>query len=291
MHNGYKSQSTRRDLYQDITDRLLEALAKGVIPWIPRYSAVKLPPFQNVTNGYVYKGVNPWILGLAPYCDPRWITFNQAKGLGGNVRKGEKGWPIYFFSFIKVLDKQTGLPTEIPMLKQYTVFNVSQTEGIAFPELDIVQSVPLKLRDVWANMPNHPSVRVAAGNPCYSPRHDLIGMPPEHAYDSEDAYFLDFFHELIHSTGHESRLNRPASFDRQSQGYAREELIAESGSAMLLAACGMQLDIPNSAAYCASWIQRLKDDPQALVWAASRAQRAADYVLGVGAEMAEREVA
>jgi antirestriction protein ArdC len=273
-----------------IVERIVEALERGDIPWRKPWKTRRA---HNATTGHEYTGVNALLLNLAShYSDPRFLTYKQAAAMGAQVRKGERGWPVvYYSSGVKTTETATEggeIKTEgkrYRFMKSYTVFNASQVDGMpAFDESEPCATIT-PAEEVVARMPRRPVI-VDGSRACYSPSLDRVEMPPRASHwTSAEEYYSTLFHELTHSTGHESRLNRDLSgtFYGKDGSYAREELVAEIGAQFLCQAAG--INIPkleeNAVAYCQNWSRSLKSDPQAVFYAAAKAQAASDYVLNV----------
>jgi antirestriction protein ArdC len=256
---------------------------------------------QNLVSRKPYRGVNVFMLHAMSYESPFWLTFKQAKEMGGNVRKGEHACPVVFWKWLDVAEasEATG-KRPVPMLRYYSVFNVAQCDGVTAPAIEGTDRAhnPIETAEqIVAAMPKRPAIRHGLDRAFYSPAADSVGMPSPERFETPENYYNVLFHELTHSTGHESRLNRKgvsgvggerAGFG--SQSYSKEELVAEMGAAFLCGRAGIgERTIDNSAAYVASWLQRLKDDARLVVQAAAQAQRAADFILGrqYGAEESE----
>jgi len=280
--------------YQVITDRIIEMLERGVIPWRRTWSKVSDP--KNLNSGKEYRGINTFMLSAAGaafgYTSPYWITFRQAKERGGNIRRGEKGMPIIFYKLLEVEREDEPQPNEdedshkIPMIRYSTVFNVEQCDGIDYPTPEIVNLDfnPIEAcEEVVQSMPRPPTIKHGGTRAAYSSAQDCIMMPQQNLFETAEEYYCTLFHELVHSTGHDSRLNRdeiqkPSKYG--SSAYAKEELVAEMGSAFLCSKAGIDSQvIENSAAYINSWTNRLKQDSKLLIGAASQAQKAADYII------------
>lgn len=272
-------------VYDLITDRVMEQLSKGVVPWRRPWGGAEQAP-RNLASGHAYRGINVFLLmgGSSPY----WMTFNQAKALGGCVRKGERGTPVVFWKWLEKEDEITGKKSRFPMLRYYTVFNLSQVDGIPAKKIPAVVGTradvdPIAAADaIVEGMPTRPTIRTAGDQACYMPALDVVTMPARERFNSSAAYYATLFHELTHATGHESRVGRVEKWTGfGSESYAREELIAEMGAAFLMGQAGLVDEtIENSAAYIANWLERLKDDRKLVVVAAAQAQRAADFILG-----------
>jgi antirestriction protein ArdC len=280
-------QSTRCDPYQEVTDRITAALERGTVPWHRPWSVTQGQP--RSLDGRAYHGINALLLGLSEFGDPRWGTFKTVQAHGGNVRKGEHGTFVVFFKPLEV--KDAGAPNgkrTVPMLRHFHVFNVDQCDGLEVEPLGAVARdiEPIDAAEtVLADYVDAPTVSHSGDRACYSQATDHVQMPARERFESAETYYLTLWHELAHSTGHESRLARSdlAEFERFGDAsYSREELCAEIGSAMIAARFGIvQPDIEQSAAYVAGWLRALRDDRRLIVSAASRAQKAADRILGV----------
>ena len=270
--------------YEIITESILAQLDNGVVPWRKPWVALPGTVAQSVA-GHVYKGINAFLLGMAPYTDNRWITYKEAIKRGGNVRKGEKGTPIAFWKqFSKENDE--GETKTIPFLRYYTVFNVEQCEGLDLPALPIVESNFTAIEQaeaVVAGMPNAPEINHNGGDKAYyTPKTDKISLPSPEAFDSAENYYATTFHELAHSTGHKDRLDRGISDSCifGNTDYGKEELVAEFTSAFLSQHVGIENTLEISAAYIDHWSQVIKKDRMMIISAASKAQKAADFILG-----------
>ena len=272
------------NVYETVTEQILAALESGTVPWHKPWSA-GLP--RNATTNRPYHGINVALLSMAPYSDPRWLTYKQSVQLGGHVRKGEHGSLITFWKQLRVQDEQDQESTKtIPLLRVYKVFNVQQCEELNLEPVQTRIVEPIESATaIVANMPNPPSIDHDGGDRAfYRPGNDSIHMPALTSFEGAEEYHSTLFHELSHSTGHESRLNRHgmetgiAAFG--SAVYSKEELAAEFGSAFLCAHAGIQGTLDNSAAYIDGWRRALKADNRMVVSAASQGQRAADFILG-----------
>lgn len=270
-------------VYEIITNQILAELEKGEVPWRKPWQS--LPPANLITKK-PYRGINVFLLGFAGYGSQFWLTFNQAKQLGGNIRKGQHGTKIIFW---KCKTRETeSADGEIEerksaFLRYYTVFNLEQTEGLK-ALLTLPPAFPIEsAEEIVAGMPNPPAFEQDS-RAAYIPSRDTVTTPSRAAFDSQAEYYSTLFHELVHSTGHGKRLGRDG-FDKiqpfGSEDYSKEELVAEMGSAMLCGIAGIeQATIGNSAAYLRGWINRLRADSRLVIAAARAAQEAADYIRG-----------
>ncbi|MCK4717771.1 MAG: DUF1738 domain-containing protein, partial [Thermoplasmata archaeon] len=200
--------------YEVITDQIIGLLEKGTVPWRKPWTGGGLP--RNI-NGRPYRGVNVFVLYGQEYSSPCWLTFNQAKKLGGNIKKGEKGIPVVFWKILKRLtdevDEITGEPVvkQVPFLRYYTVFNLDQTDGIEAEQemMPLTDTTPIKrTEDILDHMQHPPLVKHEGYRAFYSPIRDEIVLPEQKFFFSTEDYYSTRFHETIHWTGHNSRLNR-----------------------------------------------------------------------------------
>jgi len=280
--------------YDRITERIVSLLSQGTVPWHkPWHVKTGLP--RNLITQKPYRGINVFLLMAMNYESPNWLTLRQANAMGGQIKPGEKSCPVVFWKPMQVKDKESGEDRKIPFLRLYHVFNVSQCTGLKnIPPADesaFIQTLPAEL---VANMPQRPVIKHGMNAAYYSPTSDVVGMPDSNRFKTADHYHATLFHELVHSTGHEQRLKRASIMERNGYGsdpYAKEELIAEMGSAFLCGYAGIEdRTIDNSAAYLEGWLKQLKEDKTLIVHAAAQAQKAADFILGHKPEQAVENI-
>ena len=291
---GNGADGLAKSVFEIVTDRILERLEQGTIPWNRPWKAGGSWP-QNLVSGREYRGVNVFLLGCQGFTSPYWLTFKQARSLGGSVRKGERATPVVFWKWIERAseDPETG-ETEtqkIPLVRYYNVFNVEQCDDLAHKRLEVEQDEPEPFNPIESaeaivsGYPEPPTIaHDGRASAFYRPATDSIHMPKQETFDSEEHYYATLFHEMGHSTGSESRLARPGVTNPIRYGshrYSQEELCAEMSSAFLLAEAGIDSGslMNNSASYVASWVKALRDDKKLVVLAAAQAQRAADHIL------------
>lgn len=285
------------DVYTLVTERITAALEAGVVPWKKPWAAWGGFP-RNLTNRRAYRGMNVLLLSLGqPYESPWWLTYKQAKDLGGHVRKGEHSSIVTFWKLRARAEEEPSegdappgagpererLP---PILRHYHVFNLEQCEGIEAPpqpEFQPKEHERIAICEaILAEMPKRPSLRRDSRTAYYAPGEDYVAIPDLSQFETAEGYYATLFHELIHSTGHSSRLARPslgipAPFG--SPDYSREELVAEFGAAFLCAHAGIfPTTVENQASYIQGWLAVLKGDTRLLPVAAGQAQRAADFI-------------
>jgi antirestriction protein ArdC len=283
----------KKDAYDLVTARIVEALDAGIVPWHRPWKAGPNSGPISYSTRKPYQGVNVWTLtataALRDYESRYWVTFNQARESGGSVRKGETGTPVVFWKFIEKKSESGEKIERIPFLRYFTVFNLDQCDDVPEPEtttdFEPEPFTPIEMAEkIAASMPSRPSVRHGGDRAFYSPALDYVGMPLQVQFESPEHYYGTLFHELVHSTGHESRIGRKTMVEPSPFGspdYSREELVAEMGAAFLCGAAGIAPNIEHHAGYIASWLRALENDRKMIVTAAGAAQKAADYVLGI----------
>jgi antirestriction protein ArdC len=269
-------------IYDQVTERIIALLEQGTVPWRKPWTVQTGLP-RNLITKKPYRGINTFLLHSMHYESPFWLTYRQAMELGSHVRKGEKSCPVVFWKQLELEDKNTGDKEKIPLLRFYSVFNVAQCEGLKnAPTAETTVSQP---EAILAAMPQRPEIKHGMAMACYSPVMDTVSMPDRARFEKDAGYFATLFHELIHSTGHPSRLNRPTLTESAGFGsnpYCKEELVAEMGAAFLCGHTGIgEMVLENSAAYVQNWLTQLQNDRKLIVQAAAQAQRAADFILGV----------
>jgi antirestriction protein ArdC len=274
------------DSYEEINKMILDQLDKGIIPW-HRPWKVSGPAglgLCNLSSKKPYTGFqNIVTLSSSPFGSNYWLTYKQAQSLGGQVRKGEKGRPIFFFKTIPVEDRKNPDKEKlIPFLRRSVVFNLEQIDGLDPPAVDPTDCVPFspleEAEKVVENFINKPTIRYDSTSRClYSPTDDTVRMVAPERFHDVNGFYATLFHELTHSTGHQSRLDRDLKKD-----YAFEELVAELGSAYLAGYCGIlgHKEVENKAAYIASWQKAIKDSKRGFIDACSKAKKAVNHILG-----------
>lgn len=290
--------ANRQDVYERVTDRIVAELEKGVQPWFKPWNAEHAAgritrPLR--ANGIPYQGINVIMLWSEAvsrgFSAPIWMTFRQAKELGGHVRKGESGSLVVYANKITKteIDHETGeeVDAEIPFMKGYTAFNVEQIEGLpdhfyapAKPRLDPVQRI--ERAETFFEATNA-DIRHGGNMAAYNVALDQVRMPLFETFRDAESYYATLAHELTHWTRHPSRLDRDFGRKRWGdEGYAMEELVAELGAAFLAADLDLTAEPRDDhAAYIGNWLTVLKSDKRAIFTAASHAQRAADFINGL----------
>lgn len=283
------------DVYQVLTNQIIEALEAGDIPWEKPWDGVNNAP-KNFVSDRPYQGFNAMLTAFVGmnkgYKTNCYVSYKQAIDLGGQVKKGEKGVPITFWKMLKV--KEEGEEKDIPILRYSTVFNLDQCEGIELPEIEVIEKREHETKEkidlkVMEYLLSGPSVTEKLGNQAfYVPSTDQVVLPELGQFKTLEGYYATLFHELGHSTGHEKRLNRAELmktdiFDNSS--YAKEELIAELTACFCLSQFGLvNRTIENHKAYIKGWLKALKSNPKWIIEASSKARKASELILGIGGQ-------
>lgn len=279
-----------KSVYEMVTDRIINQLEQGIIPWQKPWTGVRSGAYNRISKKS-YSLLNQMLLKH----EGEYATFKQWESLGGHVRKGEKSEIVVFWKITPVEEtKEDGTKEikQIPLLRYYNVFHISQAEGVEpLPEEELNDIEPIEkaeavLNDYWTR--EHIKVEHVKGNKAfYSPAFDMIQLPLFEQFTSSNEYYSTAFHESVHSTMKENRCNRAE--DRKgklvafgSNEYSKEELVAEIGSANLLNILGIETtkSFRNSAAYIQNWLSVLKNDVKFIVSASSKAEKAVKYILG-----------
>jgi antirestriction protein ArdC len=276
------TKGQKRNVRQEVTDKILEALKSGVAPWVKPWTGRAgdgVP--HNCATGHIYRGINVILLSweqiLKGYPTSEWLTFKQAKTLGGSVRKGEKSTLVVFWKFI-VKDKDTEDERRIPFLRHFNVFNRAQIDGL--PEPEQVEPVADFIRRESAEyVITATGAKIDEGGSmaCYIPEFDRIRLPTRESFSDPENFYATAFHELGHWTGHKSRLDRKLNGAKGKADYAFEELVAELSAAYLCAENDVSGELQHPE-YIGNWIKVLESDNNAIFSASSKARKAADFI-------------
>ncbi len=296
--------SKNAENYERITSAIVALVEKGeLLPWQRPWKAAEWA--RSISTSRQYNGINRWFLTALAQANgwSNWFgTYKQIAALGGQVRKGEKSSLAILWKPMEKINPVSGEKERFFMLRTFNVFSASQADDLpakyyAQPtEADIERDADAEaVLDAYLSGQGIP-VSYGGSVAAYSPKGDSIVLPAVEAFQAIEHYYATAFHEAAHSTGHQKRLNRPgiADFDHfGSHQYSREELVAEFGSALVLGTLGLDKPnlVENQAAYLKNWLSALQNDPQALIWAAGRAEKAANLILGIqeAAPVAEAE--
>jgi antirestriction protein ArdC len=279
--------AAKTSVYDIVTERIMEALEQGIVPWQRPWTSQGGP--RNLNSKRPYRGINAFLLALSNYSSPFWTTYEGAKKAGGNVKKGEKGTIVVWWNIFEVEDtnaKGQKVTKKVAAPRYYRVWNSEQCEGVTVPEIkkgefDVDEAAQVIIDD----MPDAPTISFGGDRAYYAPLTDDVQLPTPESFKSTTSYYATAFHELVHSTGHSSRLARVKDWTGfGSDPYAKEELVAEMGAAMLCGMAGLEAEYDNNAAYIQSWLRKLNQDKRLVFQAASAAQKAADFILNREAE-------
>ena len=283
------------DVYQMVTDRIIAMLEQGDIPWERPWTGAGRYAIKR-SSGKPYSILNQMLLGNPG----EYLSFNECKKLGGKIRKGAKAKIVVFWKIMEYPKKDSnGKPVvdgngavkmqSIPFLKYSQVFHIDDCEGVEpkhyeetlrdFDPIDMAEEVI----DGYVQRSGITLEHAKQGRAYYSPEADKVVLPIKEQFTSEAGYYGTAFHELTHSTGHKSRLDRivAGSFSFGDETYSKEELVAEIGSASIMNILGIETDdsVRNNAAYIQSWIKALRNDKKLIVSAASKAGKAVEMIM------------
>lgn len=270
----------KQSVYEIVTERILTFIEKEkslpwTKPWVTRAQC-------NYKSKRPYNGINVLLTGMQGYKSPYWLTYNQAKEMGGQVRKGEKAAPIVFWNILTKENEDGEEEKKFGFHRLYYVFNAEQIDGIEFKPLDEAGA---------GNEPIGAAEKVVAESgmaidygyeaATYNWATDEIQVPALSQHPTPEDFYSTLFHEMAHATGHKTRLNRPIENAWKTDGYSKEELVAEMASAFVLNVLGLDTSKTdrNSAAYVKGWAKRLGDEPRMIVSASNQASKAADWLL------------
>lgn len=297
--DSQQTPSKKVDVYALITNRIIELLEKGTIPWQQPWVVEEMP--RNLLSKRKYRGINFWLLLSLQYEQNLFLTWDQIKTIGASVKKDEKGHIVVFWKNVKKhpeeLDEKEN-PKLVPMLRYYKVFNIAQCRDI--PEGLIPEKVQPNLdfnpihecEAILHGFTSCPDIKTKEQRAYYHITEDYINMPKKKSFKSVASYYATLFHELVHSTGNEKRLGRLSIKDMYefgSEQYSQEELIAEMGTAFLCSFTGIaHAEIENSAAYIKGWLEKLANDKKFVLQASGQAQKAVDYILNTQEQSHEK---
>jgi len=293
------------NIYEQINNQVLEGLEKEGLNWFRPWKAGDVNQPMNYSTGKFYRGFNIFMLNFVmvdkEYEFNQWMTYKQAQAKGGQVKTGETATDVYFYK-ISYKNTETGEFSDTPTgdlknwrktfsMRYYKVFNIAQTEGLEphtveefEPTEDQTNEMTKNLCDTYLDREKI-SFNSTESKAYYSPSRDHLGMPGLETFCDSDSYYKTLFHEMAHSTGHESRLKRATLMDVSHWGdatYSKEELVAEISAMYLVGLLGLepQDNTFNSQAYIKGWCKHLKDKPKECVNAMQQATKVVDFIQG-----------
>lgn len=280
-----------KSVYEMVTERIIEQLESGVIPWEKPWSGVRSGAYNRISKRS-YSLLNQMLLKN----EGEYATFKQWSELGGKIKKGEKSEIVVFWKILPIEETQedgTKVIKQVPLLKYINVFHISQVEGVEplqkemLNDIEPIEQAESILQDYWTR--EHITVEHIKGDKAfYSPMRDMIQLPLFEQFKDANEYYSTAFHESVHSTMKESRCNRAEERKDKlvafgSEEYSKEELVAELGSASIMNMLGIETrkSFRNSSAYIQSWLRVLKNDVKFIVSASSKAEKAVNYILNI----------
>lgn len=276
----------KKDIYEMVTDRIIEQLEKGYIPWQKPWTGVHDGAYNRISNK-PYSLLNQMLLSKTG----EYATFKQWTELGGHIRKGEKAEIVTFWKIQQIEEENEDgekIIKQLPLLRYYNVFHISQVEGVEPKSIDLNELQPIeeaeRIKTEYMQREHIKILEKVTDKAFYSPSLDYIQVPCKEQYQNIEEFYSTLFHEMTHSTGHKVRLDREDVKDCVyfgSENYSKEELCAELGSAFLINKLGIESSksFNNSTAYIQSWLRVLKNDKKFIISASSRAEKAVKYIL------------
>ena len=273
----------KMNVYEIVTEQIVKSLEAGVIPWKKPWNGGHEP--KSWSTKKVYRGINYFLLACSKHQGEFWFTYNQVKKLGGYVTGA--GTPIVYWNFIEkeeIDDNGKKKTSSVPFLRYYKVWNQEQVHDVDLnidSHEETIEFEPIEEAEkVLSSYATCPVIKHEEQRAYYSPSQDIINLPKKETFHSVEQYYATAFHEAVHSTSHETRLNRDLKGGFGKESYGKEELVAELGSAFLCAKTGINSTIENQASYIDNWIKAIKGDSKLIVTASGKAQKAVDYILG-----------
>lgn len=276
----------KKDIYEMVTDRIIEQLEKGYIPWQKPWTGVHDGAYNRISNK-PYSLLNQMLLSKTG----EYASFKQWTELGGHIRKGEKAEIVTFWKIQQIEEENEDgekIIKQLPLLRYYNVFHISQVEGVEPKSIDLNELQPIeeaeRIKTKYMQREHIKILEKVTDKAFYSPSLDYIQVPCKEQYQNIEEFYSTLFHEMTHSTGHKVRLDREDVKDCVyfgSENYSKEELCAELGSAFLINKLGIasSKSFTNSTAYIQSWLRVLKNDKKFIISASSRAEKAVKYIL------------
>ena len=276
----------KKDVYEIVTDRIIEQLEQGVIPWEKPWGGVIDGAYNRISKR-PYSLLNQMLLQHSG----EYATFKQWSELGGHIRKGEKSEIVVFWKLQPYEDENADgekIIKQIPLLRYYNVFHVSQVDGVEPKEIDLNEFEPIeeaeRIKTEYMTREHLKILEKLTDKAFYSPAFDYIQVPCKEQYRNVEEFYSTLFHEMVHSTGYKTRLDREDVKDCMyfgSENYSKEELTAELGSAFLVNLLGIETknSFRNSSAYIQGWLRKLRGDKKFIISASSKAEKAVKYIL------------
>lgn len=276
-----------KNIYQMITDRFIAEMEQGIIPWEKGWHGVRSGAYNRISKK-PYSLLNQMLLKK----QGEYASFKQWHDLGGTIKKGSKSEIVVFWKIQPIEEIQedgTKKVKQVPILRYFNVFHISQVNGVEplgvteFTELEPIAEAE-RIKEEYKSRENIDILEIVTNDAFYSPIRDIIEVPCKEQYSDVAEFYSTLFHEIVHSTGHKSRLDRlDTSINSRfgSETYSREELIAEIGAVAILNMLGIETPktFRNSTAYLQNWLRVLKNDNRFIVSASSRAEKAVNYIL------------
>lgn len=287
-----KNDNGQKDVYTIVTDRIIDQLNKGTVPWRKPWASAGVP--ANLISQRPYSGINLMLLACLGYERNLFLTSKQLNHIGGTLKPDEKPHLVVFWNYFEKDEEDNESEgkgkKKMPYLRYYTVFNVAQCEGIPEKYMPVAARQAFTIDSCEAivkGMPLCPQIKHKEQRAYYDPLRDYVNMPKKASFEDDTSYYSTLYHELVHSTGHRNRLNRKDVIEMTefgSEPYSHEELVAEIGACYLQSFSGIEEQFEQSAGYIQGWLTKLQNDRKFIFSAAKHAQKATDFILNVKPE-------
>jgi antirestriction protein ArdC len=293
------TKRTSAEIHRTIADQVIKAMETSGTNWVKSWTTPTGQLPTSMSTGKQYRGINLLILGMTRaangYGSHHWATYKQWTSMGAQVQKGQKSTTVILYKPITIKDKATGEDKMVPLLRTFSIFNADQVDGYETPAIvDEIDHTKLTQPDTLADqLAERAGCDVRFSDPdraFYSPGHDFVNMPRATQFGTVTDYAATLLHELTHWTGHKNRLDRQFAMTNGTKDYAKEELVAELGAAMMCGSLGITpAPREDHAKYLAGWMRRLKDEPKIIFSAAAKANKAAEWIFDT-AEVQQDEI-
>jgi len=290
METTAETTTAKKDVHAIATEHVIEHLKRGIVPWLTQWTHQGIP--QNLVNHIEFRFINVFLLATLGYKKNFFITQKQLEKLGASVKKKQRGYPAFYWKWPEKSEKMNGITvtesdsSKSPFLRYYYVYNIEQCNEIKksmIPKIHVPENPLQMCAAIVANMPNAPTVQHGIHPASYMPTIDCIDMPDKEQFPNDESYYCVLFRTLIHSTGHESRLNRKEVMQAtltDKDLHRTEDLISELGASYLSSFAGIRyggaIDVNE---YATVWLEKFQKDSRLIVYASTQAQRAVDYIL------------
>ena len=292
------NKTAQKDVHTIANDKIIEYLKKGIVPWRKNWTTAGVP--TSLISRNPFRGINVMLLGVLGYERNLFLTEKQLKHIDGAVKAGERPNLAVYWNRPKDDGEATepGGDRKESKLRYYHVYNISQCVGISWEMAESAELHPTEAcAEILDRMPHKPVIKYKEATAYYDPIDDILNMPKKTSFKNEAYFFVALVHQIVHSTGHHTRLDRMGLVQMPEFGcepFTLEELVAEIATNYLLSYVGIQTDFVPAPEYLQGWIEKLSADKYLIFTAATLAQKAVDFIFDINdaedAELAREDV-